>query len=196
MSSLIENNKLNNRNQQRSNFGSTQTTATSATRTLKKGQGNSNTREEQEAVTRTRRRTTKVGLNDTLRRIRHLVVEGRSNSEIQDILQLEERTFYRYMSKIYEIDKALFAKQEKKTIATEIGIFKDRMLKSYRWFITIADNETIKADTRMNAQRCALEVAFALLKLEQEGPMVIQKEGLIEKLYSNSKSAEVDISAL
>jgi DNA-binding CsgD family transcriptional regulator len=188
MSSLIQNNKLKNRNQQRSKFGSTQTTAKDAIQTLKKGQSDNNTSEEEKEATRTRRRTTKVGLNDTLRRMRYLIVEGRSNSEIQEMLQLEERTFYRHMSKIYEIDQAQFAEQEKKTITTEIGIFKDRMLKSYRWFIAIADSETIKADTRMNAQRCALEVAFALLKLEQEGPMAIQKEGLMEKLCSNSKS--------
>jgi hypothetical protein len=93
------------------------------------------------------------------------MVEGRSNSEIQNILELEERTFYRYMAKINEIDQVLFAEEEKKTIATEMGIFKDRLLKSYRWFIAIADNENIKADIRMDAQDRALDVAYALLKL-------------------------------
>ena len=176
MSSTIENNnKLKNRNQQRQNSGSNsgQTTATtSATQTFKKGQDNNNTREE-EGAKRTKRRPTKVGLNDTLRHIRHLIIEGRSNLEIQNILQLEEHTFYRYMDKIHQIDQASFAEQEKKTIATEFGIFKDRMLKSYRWFIAIADNENIKADIRVDAQNCALEVAVAVLKLELEGPRII-----------------------
>ena len=112
MSSIIENNKLKNRNQQRSNSGSTPTT--SATQTLKKGQGNNNNTREEGEGPRTKRRPTKVGLNNTLRRIRHLMVEGRSNLEIQNILQLEERTFYRYMAKINQIDQALFAEQEKK----------------------------------------------------------------------------------
>lgn len=116
MSSTIENNKLKNRNQVQSNSGSTLTTsrATSASQTLKREQGNNNSTKEEEAGKRTKRRPTKVGLNDTLRRIRHLIVEGRSNLEIQNILQLEERTFYRYMTKIYEIDQALFVEQEKK----------------------------------------------------------------------------------
>jgi DNA-binding CsgD family transcriptional regulator len=131
MSSAIEDKKLKNRNQQRSNSGSnssltTATTSTSQTQTFKKGQGNNNTNAREEEAKRTKRRPTKVGLNDTLRRIRHLIVEGRSNSEIQNILQLEERTFYRYMAKIYEIDQTLFAEQEKKTLITEIGILKDR----------------------------------------------------------------------
>jgi hypothetical protein len=176
MSSIIRNNKLENRNQQRSNSDSTLTTVTTGpTQTLKKGQGNKNTRQEEGEGPRTKRRPTKVGLNDTLRRIRYLMVEGRSNLEIQNILQLEERTFYRYMAKIHQIDQALFAEQEKKTITTEIGIFKDRLLKSYRWYIAMADNENMKADIRMEAQRVAADIAMALLKLEKEEPRIIEQ---------------------
>jgi hypothetical protein len=190
MSSIIENNKLKNRNQQRApNSGSTPTTAaTSAAQTFKKGQNNNNTREEEGGAKRTKRRPTKVGLNDTLRRIRHLMVEGRSNLEIQNILELEERTFYRYMAKIHEIDQALFAEQEKKTIATEIGMLKGRWLKSYRWYIAIADNESIKAEIRMEARRNAVDVALALSDLEREGPRIIEQgRRLLENLYQNSR---------
>jgi hypothetical protein len=103
------------------------------------------------------------------------MVEGRSNLEIQNILELEERTFYRYMAKIHQIDQALFAEQEKKTLTTEIRIFKDRLLNAYRWYIAIADNENIKADIRMDAQSGALEVAYALFRVEREDSIVIEK---------------------
>src|SRR5919112_197008 len=140
MVSITEDNKLKNRSQQQSpNSGSDSgltTALMSTTQTFKKRQNNNNntTEEEQAAKITKKRRPTKVGLNDTLRRIRQLMVEGRSNLEIQDILQLEERTFYRYMAKIHEKDQALFEEQEKKTITTEIGIFKDRLLKAYNWY--------------------------------------------------------------
>ena len=49
------------------------------------------------------------------------MIEGRSNLEIQNILQLEERTFYRYMAKIHQIDQVLFAEQEKKIMTTEVN---------------------------------------------------------------------------
>ena len=189
MSSIKENNKLGNRNQQHSNSGSTLTTSTSTNQTLKREQGNNNNTREEATAKRTKRRTTKVGLNDTLRRIRQLMVEGRSNSEIQDILQLEERTFYRYMAKIYEIDQAFFIEQQKKKITTEISIFKDRMLKSYRWLIAIADNENIKAETRLEVQQFALEVAVSMLKLELVGPELIRKEVGVEKIFASSESA-------
>jgi hypothetical protein len=185
MSSTIERNKLKDNNQQQSNSGSTLTNATtattSATQTFKKRQGNNNNntikeeQEEEETRRTKKRRPTKVGLNDTLRRIRHLMIEGRSNLEIQNILELEERTFYRYMAKIHQIDQALFAEQEKKTFITEMRIFKDRLLNAYRWYIAIAHNENIKADIRMEAQSGALEVAYALFKVEREGPRVIEK---------------------
>ena len=196
MASITEDNKPKNRSQQESsnsgsNSGLTTTSSMSTVQTFKKGQdnNNNNTREEEEAVKRTKkRRPTKVGLNDTLRRIRQLMVEGRSNSEIQNILQLEERTFYRYMAKIYEIDQALFEEQEKKTITTEIGIFKDRLRKAYNWYTAMADNENMKADIRMEAKRDALEVAHAVVKLEIEGPRLIEEgQQLVKKLYQNSR---------
>lgn len=193
MSSTIEKNKLKNSNQQSSNSDSILPKATAtigANQTLKKGQDKNNTREEEESAKRTKkRRPTKVGVNDTLRRIRHLMIEGRSNLEIQNILQLEERTFYRYMAKIHQIDQVLFAEQEKKIMITEIGILKDRWLKAYRWYVAMADNENMKADIRMEAQLNAVDMALALLKAESEGPKVIEQEGLelLEKLYLNSR---------
>lgn len=191
MSSIIEKNKLENPNRQQSNSGSTPTAATAknTTQTLRNGQDNNNTRESGGSKRTRKRRPTKIGLNDTLRRIRHLIVEGRSNLEIQQILDLEERTFYRYMAKIYEKDQALFEKQERKTITTEIGLFKDRLLKSYMWYNAMADNENMKAEIRMEAKRVAFEVARAVVKLEREGPKVIEEEGqrLVKKLYQNSK---------
>jgi hypothetical protein len=148
----------------------------STIQTVKKRQNdNKNTREEEATKRTKKRRPTKVGLNDILRRIRHLIVEGRSNSEIQDILQLEERTFYRYMAKIHEIDQALFAEEEKRTMITEFGIFKDRLLDSYRWYIAVADNEKIKVNIRMQARRDALDIALTLLVSERYGPKFIER---------------------
>ena len=134
----------------------------------------------------TKRRPTKVALNDTLRRIRRLVVEGRTNLEIQSILQLDERTFYRYMAKIHETDQALFLEQEKESLASELGVFRDRLLKSYRWFIAMADNKQINPSIRMEAQRNAAEVAWALTMLKFEGPRIMQKPGILDNLYQNS----------
>lgn len=68
-----------------------------ANQTLKKGQDKNNTREEEEeeegTKTTKKRRPTKVGLNDTLRRIRHLMIEGRSILRFKISLSLESAPF-------------------------------------------------------------------------------------------------------
>ncbi len=92
------------------------------------------------------------------------------------------------MAKIHQFDQTLFAEQEKKTLITEFSIFKDRLLKAYRWYIAMADNENIKADIRMEAQIDALDVAHTLLLSEKEGPRVIEKGRLVEYLYDNHNS--------
>jgi hypothetical protein len=53
----------------------------------------------------------------------------------------------------------------------------------------MADNENMKADIRMEAQRVALDIALALLVLEREGPRFIEQGGrkLLEAVYQNSK---------
>jgi DNA-binding NarL/FixJ family response regulator len=54
------------------------------------------------------KRPSKIQLAALLRKIRHLLAEGYTNKEIIEMMQLEERTFYRYMARIYEQDKAYF----------------------------------------------------------------------------------------
>ena len=53
----------------------------------------------------------------------------------------------------------------------------------------MADNENMKAEIRMEARRDAVDMALALLKVESEGPKVIEQGGLklLEKLYLNSR---------
>ncbi len=48
-------------------------------------------------VTNRSKRPSKIELAATLRKIRLLLAEGYTNKEIIEMLQLEERTFYRYM---------------------------------------------------------------------------------------------------
>jgi hypothetical protein len=146
-------------------------------------------KEEQQSQTiRRKDRPTKLGLNDTLRRIRHLVVEGRTNLEIQSILQLNERTFYRYMARIYEIDQALFLEQEKKTMATELHVFKDRLLKSYQWLVEMSENQEMNPRIRMDARRCALEGAWAVVMLEYESPRIIRNGETLENIHNKMSS--------
>jgi DNA-binding CsgD family transcriptional regulator len=119
------------------------------------------------------KRPSKIQLAATLRKIRHLLAEGYTNKEIIDMLQLQERTFYRYMARIYEQDKAYFEQQDNESIATEVRLAKERMLKSLRRFDEIAADESLSAYERMEAERNRIEVVIHLAKIEVEGPRIV-----------------------
>jgi DNA-binding CsgD family transcriptional regulator len=124
-------------------------------------------------VTNRSKRPSKIQLATTLRKIRHLLAEGYTNKEIIEMLQLEERTFYRYMKRIYEQDKAYFEKQDNESIATEIRLAKERTLKSLRRLDAMAADESLSAAERLEAERYRNDVVIILAKIEVEGPRIV-----------------------
>jgi DNA-binding CsgD family transcriptional regulator len=136
-------------------------------------------------VTNRSNRPSKIQLAATLRKIRHLMAEGYTNREIIETLHLEERTFYRYMKRIFEQDKAYFEKQDNESIATEIRLAKERTLKSLRRYDAIAADESLSATERMEAERCKADIVIALVKIELEGPRIVHDTSrrLYDRLY-------------
>ncbi len=124
-------------------------------------------------INRRSKRPSKIELAATLRKIRHLLAEGYTNKEIIEIMQLEERTFYRYMKRIYAQDKAYFEQQDNESIATEIRLAKERTLKSLRRYDSIAADESLSAYERMEAERLRGDIVITLAKIELEGPRLI-----------------------
>jgi hypothetical protein len=129
------------------------------------------------------KRPSKIQLAATLRMIRHLLAEGYTNKEIIETMQLEERTFYRYMTRIYAQDKDYFEKLDNEAIATEIRLAKERTLKSLRRFDEIAADKSLSAAERIEAERCRGDIVIALAKIEIEGPRIVHNT--FRRLLSN-----------
>jgi hypothetical protein len=129
------------------------------------------------------KRPSKIQLAATLRKIRHLLADGYTNKEIIETLQLEERTFYRYMKRIYAQDKAYFEQQDNESIATEIRLAKERTLKSLRRYDAIAADENLSAAERMEAERCRGDIVITLAKIELEGPRIMYETS--RRLYDH-----------
>ena len=140
------------------------------------------------SITKSNKRPSKIQLAATLRKIRLLLAEGYTNKEIIEMLQLEERTFYRYMRRIYAQDKAYFEKQDNESIATEIMVAKERTLKSLRRFDAIAADESLSAEERMEAERFRGDIVIALVKIEIEGPRIVHDTSrrLYDRQYKRS----------
>ena len=136
-------------------------------------------------VTNRSKRPSNIQLAATLRKIRQLLAEGYTNKQLIEMLQIEERTFYRYMKRIYEQDKAYFEKQDNESIATEIMVAKERTLKSLRRLDAIAADESLSADERMEAEKCRVDIVVHLAKIEVEGPRILHDTSrrLYDRLY-------------
>ena len=142
------------------------------------------------------KRPSKIQLAAILRKIRHLLAEGYTNKEIIETLQLEERTFYRYMKRIYAQDKAYFEKQDNESIATEIRLAKERTLKSLRRYDAIAADESLSAFERMEAERLRGDIVIALVKIELEGPRIMYETSrrLYDHLYREQQQQQLNNS--
>jgi hypothetical protein len=77
------------------------------------------------------------------------------------------------MARIYEQDKAYFEKQDNESIATEIRLAKERVLKSLRRFDAIAADESLSAADRMEAERNRVDAVIHLARIEVEGPRIV-----------------------
>ena len=139
------------------------------------------------SITKSNKRPSKIQLDhpqkDTPSSCRRLYKQ-RDN----ETLQLEERTFYRYMRRIYAQDKDYFEKQDNESIATEIMVAKERTLKSLRRFDAIAADKSLSAEERMEAERCRGDIVITLVKIEIEGPRIVHDTS--RRLYDRQYKRE------
>jgi hypothetical protein len=125
----------------------------------------------------TKRTSAKIRRLRSITEIRHMVGNGRSYREIMDILDIPERSFYRYLSQAFEHDRELLAEQDKDKLALELSILHDRLTSAYRRLTLIASNENVSAKDRIDAEAASCEVALAITKLAFEGPIVLKDFG-------------------
>lgn len=59
------------------------------------------------------------------------------------------------------------------TIATEIGLAKERTLKSLRRYDALAADESLSAAEMMEAERNRMDAIICLAKIEVEGPRIV-----------------------
>jgi len=119
-------------------------------------------------------RRTKDQILYQLSEIRRQMLDGATNTEIMRDLNIPERTFYRYMRKIYEEDKTELAKENNKTLVTHIFLHRDRLLYTLQNCSSIATDTNYSVKDRIEAERLKVDVSLDLLKIASEGPMMAQ----------------------
>jgi hypothetical protein len=119
-------------------------------------------------------RNTREQLTLKLSSIRSMMLDGATNTNIMTTLKIPQRTFYRYMDKIYQEDRIELAKKNKETLATHILFLRERLLQSIKNCQNIALDPKVSAKDRIEAERLKIDASIAITKLEVEGTTITQ----------------------
>jgi hypothetical protein len=119
-------------------------------------------------------RNTREQLTVKLTSIRNMMLDGATNTKIMSTLNIPQRTFYRYMDKIYQQDRIELAKKNRETLATHVLFLRERLMQSIRNCQNIALDPKVSAKDRIEAERLKLETSIAIVKLEVEGTTITQ----------------------
>ena len=109
-----------------------------------------------------------------IREIRRLVVAGESHNQIQQQLNLNERTYWRYWKAAFAEDRArLFSTVSTEEVQTQFAIGEARLTDIYRNLHEMGQDADLDAVARREAEDMAAEVAIGLLRLYQDGPLKV-----------------------
>jgi hypothetical protein len=128
----------------------------------------------QSQITTKKTRNTREQLTLKLSSIRSMMLDGATNTKIMSTLNIPQRTFYRYMDKIYQEDRIELAKKNRETLATHVLFLRERLMQSIRNCQNIALDPKVSAKDRIEAERLKLETSIAIVKLEVEGTTITQ----------------------
>ena len=110
------------------------------------------------------------------REIRKLLVEeGLSYDEVIRKLNLPERTFYRYLSQVFEHDRRLWADNVSDELnLNQFTICSERLQKQRKDILEqIANNPEADFRARVDAHHLAGEIAATLVKMRLEAPVLL-----------------------
>jgi len=144
------------------------------TSTAEKVQNDNDSAIIQSQITTNKIRNTREQLTLKLSSIRSMMLDGATNTNIMTALKIPQRTFYRYMDKIYQEDRIELAKKNRETLATHILFLRERLVQSIKNCQNIALDPKVSAKDRIEAERLKIDASIAITKLEVEGTTLTQ----------------------
>jgi len=112
----------------------------------------------------------------TMQDIRKLIIEGYPYNVIMEQLHVPHRTFYRYLSALFEDDRCLLAENvSDDEFLNQMAIARDRLLEQRRDLLEMARDPNIGASDRISAHHLIAEIAAAALRLYEGGPALLSQ---------------------
>jgi ACT domain-containing protein len=128
-----------------------------------------------------------------MKAIRRLLVEGRSNGEIQQMLGLPPRTYYRYRNAVFEHDRKVMNQHVTDTeVMNQMIILNDRLNEMYQDLGEISKDKSVDGMARVKAVSLRAEMAVSVIKIHKEVPAMLaaEKEIIPPSPYANKKNVK------
>ena len=107
----------------------------------------------------------------TMQDIRKLIIEGYPYDAIMEQLHIPHRTFYRYLSALFEDDRRLLAENvSDEEILNQMAITRDRLLEQRRDLLEMTRDPNTDPADRISAHHLIADIAAAVLRIYDSGP--------------------------
>lgn len=107
----------------------------------------------------------------TMQDIRKLIIEGYPYDAIMAQLHIPHRTFYRYLSALFEDDIRLLVENvTDEEILNQMAITRDRLLEQRRDLLEMTRDPNTDPADRISAHHLIAEIAAAVLRIYDSGP--------------------------
>jgi hypothetical protein len=118
----------------------------------------------------------KVRKERSMVEIRRLAAEGYSHNEIMKQLELPRTTYFRYLSAAFEHDRQLLKQENNPAmLALEISRITDTFNAAIRKIDEIANSPKATARQKIAACDEMCRIAVAILQLQYQGPLIMNK---------------------
>lgn len=114
-------------------------------------------------------------ITEQIERIKELKTVGASEAQILNVLKITRPALHRRMKRLNDMNRKVMYDAFKGDILSEVYYLEQRMLRTIQNCEAIArsDNPVVTATEKLAAERLKVEVAIALVKLKNEGPMLL-----------------------
>jgi len=126
--------------------------------------------------------------------IHRLIVEGLSNSQLCERLQIPRRTLERYLHEIFQEDNDILIRPTAEDVAMQANLFIERLLIQRQHLLKeIAYNPDVKdADAKVAAHELAADMIYAVKKLStQTAADVMRHTRVMKEIVQQNNNKEL-----
>lgn len=110
-----------------------------------------------------------------MQRVKEMLIDGYSYSQIMQDLHISERQFYRWLNKLYEEDCKALEAPNNKAMLRAVNLYIERSAIIYRGLLKLAEDPNVNDETRRIAYYDMAQLTMSLVGLQSNTPLAAKK---------------------